>query len=191
MIYQEQTLEGVRFAGDEIIGTEFADCVFRACAFESVRLTDCAFHACRFEGCRILSPHAERTELKHCEFDNCQLVGVQWADFVSPGGIAAPFDSLKGCVLKYGAFAGMKLAKFDFSGCELLACMFDECGLAGAQFKSCRLDGTQFTGCDLRKADFRCAAGYCIDPAANRLSAARFSFPEVVRLLDGLGIQID
>ena len=171
MIYEEQTLEGLRFTGDEIRGVEFADCAFSGCTFESVRLTDCAFRSCRFEGCRVLTPQTERTELKHCEFANCQLVGVQWAELVSPGGIAAPIDSLKGCVLKYAAFAQMKLSRFDFSGCELLECLFD--------------------GCNLQKADFRGAAGYSIDLATNRLKAARFSFPEVVRLLDGLGIQID
>ena len=70
-------------------------------------------------------------------------------------------------------------------------CLFDGCQLAEAKFKNCRLSGTQFTGCNLQKADFRGAAGYSIDLATNRLKAARFSFPEVVRLLDGLGIQID
>ena len=43
MIYEEQTLEGLRFTGDEIRGVEFADCAFSGCTFESVRLTDCAF----------------------------------------------------------------------------------------------------------------------------------------------------
>ena len=94
-------------------------------------------------------------------------------------------------MLKYAAFAQMKLSRFDFSGCELLECLFDGCQLAEAKFKNCRLSGTQFTGCNLQKADFRGAAGYSIDLATNRLKAARFSFPEVVRLLDGLGIQID
>ena len=104
-----------------------ADCAFSGCTFESVRLTDCAFRSCRFEGCRVLTPQTEQTELKHCEFANCQLVGVQWAELVAPGGIAAPIDSLKGCVLKYAAFAQMKLSRFDFSGCELLECLFDGC----------------------------------------------------------------
>lgn len=52
-------------------------------------------------------------------------------------------------------------------------------------------DKTQFRGCDLRKADFRGAIGYVIDIQQNKLRDAKFSFPEVVCLLEGMGIRIE
>lgn len=48
-----------------------------------------------------------------------------------------------------------------------------------------------FTRCDLRKADFCGAEGYAIALADNQLKDARFSFPEVVNLLEGTGIRIE
>ena len=68
---------------------------------------------------------------------------------------------------------------------------FDSCRLTGADFHGVRLGESQFTRCALDKADFRDAQGYCIDPANNTLRKARFSFPDVVRLLDFTGIQIE
>ena len=63
--------------------------------------------------------------------------------------------------------------------------------LAGASFYGVRLGGTRFTRCDLQKADLRTAEEYAIDLETNKLKGARFSFPDVVRLLDGTGIVIE
>ena len=45
--------------------------------------------------------------------------------------------------------------------------------------------------CDLQKADFREASDYAIDPSANQMQGARFSFPDVVALLNGFGLKIE
>ena len=60
-----------------------------------------------------------------------------------------------------------------------------------SSFSECKLDKTQVSDCDIRNADFRGAVGYQIDIVTNRLKGARFSFPEVVSLLNGLGIKIE
>ena len=51
--------------------------------------------------------------------------------------------------------------------------------------------GVCFNGDSKWRADFRDAEGYVIDSAVNTLKGARFSFPDVVRLLDGTGIRIE
>ena len=53
------------------------------------------------------------------------------------------------------------------------------------------LGRTTFSRCDLQRADFRMAEAYAINPADNRMKGARFSFPDVVALLEGTGIQIE
>ena len=85
----------------------------------------------------------------------------------------------------------MVLAGFDFSSCQFRDCRFDSCRLTGADFNGVRLGESQFTRCALDRADFRDAQGYVIAPADNTLKGARFSFPDVVRLLDGTGIKIE
>lgn len=69
--------------------------------------------------------------------------------------------------------------------------IFEECDLQESNFRNCRLEATQFFRCDVRKADFREAKGYVIDIPSNKLRQAKFSFPEVVSLLDSLEIKIE
>ncbi len=94
--------------------------------------------------------------------------------------------------------------------CSFVNCRFDRCTIVSlsatdselklASFHNCSLIGvhwgellpaTQFHQCDLRKADFRGASGYQIDPSANRMKQAKFSYPEVLNLLDSLAIEIE
>lgn len=191
MYYEERTFEALRLTEAAFIGLEVSDCEFKNCTFEKPVLTDCVFRSCRFTGCRIVAPRTERTELKHCEFERCQLAGVYWKDVTPYGGVAAPFDSLKACCLKYCSFMEMRLNRSDFCGNELIECMFEGCKLGEAKFGGCDLTRTAFAGCDLRKADFRGAHGYQIQLRSNLLKAARFSLPEALRLLEELEIRID
>ena len=52
------------------------------------------------------------------------------------------------------------------------------------------LHETEFYQCDLRKADFRDAAGYKVDILGSRLKDAKFSLPEAVNLLADLRIKL-
>ena len=109
-------------------------------------------------------------------------------------------EKLKKGECAFGVFANgispemmeiMALAGFDFSRCQFRECVFDQCKLGGASFRGVSLGRSGFTRCDLRKADFRGAEGYAITLADNQLKDARFSFPEVVNLLEGTGIRIE
>lgn len=57
-------------------------------------------------------------------------------------------------------------------------------------FKGTELHETEFYQCDLRKADFRDAAGYKVDILGGRLNGAKFSLPEAVNLLANLKIKL-
>ena len=59
-----------------------------------------------------------------------------------------------------------------------------------ANFKGVELHETEFYQCDLRKADFRDAAGYRVDILGSRLKDAKFSLPEAVNLLADLKIKL-
>lgn len=59
-----------------------------------------------------------------------------------------------------------------------------------ADFKGTELHETEFYQCDLRKADFRDAAGYKVDILDCRLNGAKFSLPEAVNLLADLKIKL-
>ena len=84
----------------------------------------------------------------------------------------------------------MSFRKFAFSGNEILDSLFGDCNLSNSKFSSCHLSGTEFFRCDLTGTDFENADGYTVDLSNCQLKGAVFSYPEVVNLLNGLGIVI-
>ena len=71
------------------------------------------------------------------------------------------------------------------------AAFFEDCRLSGADFSDCLLRGAAFSHNDLSSADFRGAAEYSFSIEGNQVKGAKFSMPEAVSLLYGLGLEID
>ena len=124
-------------------------------------------------------------------FEDCRLQEIEWAPLLSNGAFPDPIHILKDCSLKYNTFTEMNFNRFDFSnGNEIVGSMFAKCEMQLANFKGVELHETEFYQCDLRKADFRDAAGYKVDILGSRLKDAKFSLPEAVNLLADLKIKL-
>lgn len=189
--WEAQAFEDLRFQEETLADLEFIDCEFTGCVLEGCRLVRCTFTGCRFLRCRASELKAEDSQLKYAEFYGCGFTGLDWGQLKPRGRFAEPIAKLEDCRLKYNTFPEMSFPKFDFSGSEIVGSLFAQCELTESNFQECRLTDTEFFQCGLRRADLRGAEGYRIDPAANTLKGARFSYPEVVRLLDSLELQID
>ena len=189
-LHQGETLAGFD-PGAALCDTDFVDCTFENCRWDGVRMRNCSFSGCRFRHCQLAGVVFSFCRMRDADFDGCAIRGVAWGGLQGRSAVGRIFARLHRCVLRYNEFSGMGLAGFDFSDCEMLECVFDDCKLTGANFRGAPLGRTAFTRCDLQKADFRDAQGYAIDPAANKMKGARFSFPDVVALLDASGIRIE
>ena len=119
------------------------------------------------------------------------LRSIAWGGLQGRSALVQPFGRAEQCEFRYNEFSGMALKQFDFSKCTFGDCVFDDCKLAGADFRGVALSSTAFSRCDLQKADFREATGYRIDPSDNQMKGARFSFPDVIALLNGFGLVIE
>ena len=153
---------------------------------ENAEFEDCMFDHCNFSGVVF-----SFTTMKDAWLLNSAFRSMTWGGLQGKSGAFQPFGKIKNCAFRYNDFSGMALNGFDWTGAELQQCTFDDTRLAGASFYGVRLGGTRFTRCDLQKADLRTAEEYAIDLETNKLKGARFSFPDVVRLLDGTGIVIE
>ncbi len=191
ILYEGQIFKDLKRKSESFENYEFINCVFIDCIFEECKLLKCTFNGCKFEKCRVISLKAESSNLKNAELTNCNLIGIHWGDLLPTGRFADPIKKMQNCLLKYNTFTGMNLTKFNFSNSEVIDSLFSECILTESNFKRGRLERTEFFKCDLNKADFREASGYQIDIMSNKLKGARFSFPEVVNLLNSLSIKID
>ncbi len=190
--YQESLcFQDMELSNEELTDLEFVDCLFENCTLENCRIDRCHFADCTFIGCSILNLKSDRSSMTGSKFAHCDLTGINWGDLMSGGGFLIPIDQLEHCRLKYNQFVEMNFVKFDFSTNSITGSMFADCNLTSGNFSKCELDRTEFFRCNLSGADFRLAAGYQIDISANQLKGAKFSFPEVVNLLNNLGIVIE
>ena len=164
----------------------FVDCSFTKCELDHTTLNECKFVRCEITGLR--STHSSVQSL---DFEDCRLNEIEWAPLMSNGAFPDPIHTLKECSLKYNTFTEMNFNRFDFSdGNEIVGSMFAKCEMQLANFKGVELHETEFYQCDLRKADFRDAAGYKVDILGSRLKDAKFSLPEAVNLLADLKIKL-
>ena len=191
MYLENEVIENVTLQREALEDLELIDCEFRNCAFEELTLNRCAFRDCKFVKCNIVGIRAKYSQMKNTEFYGCNLIGVHWGELMSARNVVGIMSKLSDCFLKYAAFTNMNFVRFDFSSNVIQESTFIECNLKESSFRGCQLERTQYTNCDMRKADFRDASGYQIDIQSNRLENAKFSFPEVIDLLNCLGIKID
>lgn len=189
--FENQKFENLKLNGEIFRDFRFIDCTFTNCTFENCKLAWSRFTDCKFQKCAVISPDSEESCIQLAEFTDCSLVGINWNSLTPKGRFSDPIRMLQNCRMKYNTFSGNAFRKFDFSGNQIVDSMFSECELPESSFQGCRLEGTEFFRCDVRKADFRDASGYQIDVMTNKLKGARFSFPEVINLLNGLGIRVD
>lgn len=187
--WEQEHFEGLVLSGQRIEGVELADCTLQRCVLEEMTLRNCRFTDCTFIDCRIANPAIEHTLMTGSRFIRCGLMGVAWKTMSS--GYLLPVEQFIDCQLRYHHFLEMELGKFDFSSSTVRDSMFADCTLRESSFAGCSLQGTEFFRCDLSRADFRHASGYTVDLEGCTLRGARFSFPEVVDLLNGLDIVIE
>lgn len=188
--FEEEIIIDKKFQEHTVEQCKFIDCEFRNCSFEECKIIGCVFVNCRFSDCTIISLESKHSEVKNAVFKKCNLLGVHWFDLLPSGKYAHSIDKLENCFIKYNTFEEMSFVKFKFSGNTIQESTFEECNLSESDFKNCRLEGTRIFKCDIRKADFTEAKGYIIDIASNKMKQAKFSFPDVVALLESLEIKI-
>ncbi len=131
------------------------------------------FSLVQLDGCR----------LQDCVFENCKLVGVNFAK------CEKLFLSLKfkKCLMDTCNFSDLDLKGTQFLDCHIRHTHFTQTNLSEAVFTGSDLQGSLFHNSDLRKANFQGAQNYSINPLTNKLLKAKFSKPEVMTLLDHLG----
>lgn len=189
--FEGEIIKDKKIREEKLENYEFIDCEFKNCDFENCKILGCSFVNCSFNKCNIISLISQYSDIKDATFTNCNIIGIQWRDFKASGRYSHTIYKLKDCYLKYNSFLGMNFKKFDFSSNVIQESVFEECDLVESSFKDCTLDATQIYKCNISKADFRGARGYAIDITSNKMKEARFSYPEVVSLLDSLGIKIE
>lgn len=184
--FRSITVSRLDFTRAPLVGKRFYDVDFIGCNFSNTFLDGTIFENCRFRDSLLSLTSVINTQLIDVTFSECKLNGINFA-------VTNSFMidiSLDNCVVENSTFAELSLVEGVFTNSRIAECDFIRTNLTGADFGGSDLSGTAFHNCNLSKANFCSATGYRINPTNNIVKRARFSYPEVVSLLDHLDLVI-
>ena len=185
-VHDNEKFTNINYSGQRILNTEFDTCVFLNCDFSNSILSENDFINCRFESCNFALAKLSGSGLKEVYFEDCKLIGINF-DHCSDFLFAVNFQK---CVLDYASFFKKKMKKTKFIDCSLKEVDFTLVDLSLTVFGNCDLTRAVFHESNLEKADFCSAVNYTIDPEANKIKKAKFSYSGISGLLEKYNIEI-
>lgn len=186
---------GERFEKLNLVASEFRDISFYDCEFVSCNFSDTAFIGCKFDnctlsGCNLSMARITGSVFREVAFLSSKLVGIDWTTARWP---SVPLSGLVGfeeCILNGSSFFGLYLQELKMEACQAQEVDFTEADCAYASFIQTDFAGAVFHQTNLSKSDFSDATNYGINVETNKVAGAKFSLPEAISLLRGLGIEI-
>ena len=186
-VFEGQTFRAAVPFSRECGAAEFSSCVFRGCDLSGYTFTAALFADCTFLNCDLSHVKVQACRFRRVTFEDCKLVGVSFT-----GVQTFLLDwTFKKCKVELCSFDGLKMKNTRFLECSLKETDFAHADLTGADFTGSDLILARFQHTTLVKANLTGAFNYAIDPSANRLKQARFSFPEVLSLLAPFDIKVE
>ncbi len=184
--YYQETFSGLSLADETVKSVTYEECIFSNCSFINTKFTDCRFTNCKFNDCTLSAVTPMNCRLDGAVFNNCKTIGIDWTKTQQFRDIV-----FKNCQLNYSNFRFMKILKIKMVSCEVKDADFTEADLSQGDFTGTDFEKTRFVKTNLSGANFKNARNYVIDPRANTLKKTRFSYPEVISLLNSLDIIIE
>jgi uncharacterized protein YjbI with pentapeptide repeats len=173
----------VHLQSEQILSSEFFDCVFSNSSFAECVFQKCRFVNCVFQGCDLNLAQVPECIFSTTRFEDSKIIGVNWAQADWPdSGLGKPLCIIKSAI-SHCTFIGLNLQGIQIKGCIATDVDFREADLSRADFSGTYLSESIFSNTNLSEADLSQARNYQIDPGQNVLKGARFSLPEAMSLL--------
>lgn len=170
---------------------EFHNCQFKQCKFLGVTFSKVTFIDCDFESCDLSLSKFPCCKFSEVSFKHSKLAGINWTELSWPlVKLTSPLYFYESN-LSHSSFFGLTLADLIIEGCKAHDVDFREADLNHASFVGSDLHNSLFMHTNLKHADFTNAINYNIDIQCNTITKASFSFPDVIALLNHLGIKIN
>ena len=120
-------------------------------------------------------------------FEGCKLLGIAF-EVCNPLGLNVRFER---CNLEASTWQEMDVRGFQFQECKLQYTDFTAANCEGVNFAKCDLLQAVFERTNLKKADFRTAEQWTMDPAVNQVKGAVvFRRNELKGLLQPWGLDL-
>ena len=188
--FDRQTFEGLDGRAQTVHHRSFDECAFIGCAFTESDFTGSRFMDCAFLKCDLSLMRIKDCTFINTKFEDSKIVGVNWTEASWPKKDSLNSIDFFGCILNQSTFSGLALKKMKLTGCTAVEADFSETDLAQSDCRKTDFSRSRFMHTNLSGADFRDAKNYVIHPGLNKLTRAKFSFPEAMSLLFCMDIDI-
>jgi fluoroquinolone resistance protein len=185
--FENQTFKKINCLDRDLKAISFVHCHFDNCDWTQSNLTGSKFLDCTLHNCNLSLVKLDGCRLQGVNFQNCKFMGVNFGT-CDPMFLAMKFIH---CLIGTSNFSDLDLKGTAFLNCTIRDTHFTHSNLTEANFEGSDLRGTIFHNSNLTQPNFIGAINYAINPLTNQLKGAKFSKPEVLSLLDHLGIEIE
>ena len=124
--YDRETFNDVEFSNDGLTDVAFYHCTFSRASLQYTEFVDCFFEKCFFESSNLSLVSLSNSKFVDVTFHDSKLLGINWSG--TSGIFSAKFT---GCILDNNAFVGMALNNMQFDGCSLKDASFIQCKQIG------------------------------------------------------------
>jgi uncharacterized protein YjbI with pentapeptide repeats len=180
-------LDCIDFSIHPLSETEYDDCIFTNCNFNSISMAAIKFTSCQWIACNLSNAIITQTAFRDATFTNCKMLGLQF-DECNEFLFAVSFAD---CLLNYSSFYKRALKKTRFTNCQLTEVDFTEADLSAVLFDNCNLSGAVFEHTNLENTDFSTAYHFSIHPELNKLKKTKFAKESLSGLLDRYDLEIE
>lgn len=161
------------------MGSQYENCNFTNCNFENHDFSKTIFIDCTFSQCNLSLIKTNKTAFRNVRFIDCKILGVRF-DYCDPFLMEINAER---SVFNLSSFFKLKLSKSNFSHCFFKEVDFTDTDLSESNLTYSDFLNATFYQSNLRKADFRFARNYIIDPETNSIKQAKFSREDIEGLL--------
>lgn len=186
-IYCKETFIGVQYSQEDLTNNEYSNCLFKKCNFNDSNLSNSIFIDCQFYNCNLANVKVANCSFQEVLFKKCKLIGIRFT-MIDPLLISWAFRE---CLIMICDFSDLDIKESRFVKCEIRETDYINTNLLGSSFSESDLKLCRFHNTILDKVDFVNSVNYNINPTNNRLKQAKFSYPEVLSLLDSFEIKVD
>ena len=169
----------------------FENCTFKNSDFQDSKFISCKFVDCTFESCNLANIDIQNSFFTTVIFEKSKVIGVNWARAKWPLINLTCSIQFYECNISESSFFELELIEMIMQGCKAHNVDFRGTNLSRASFVSTNFQNSLFLETNLDGADFTEAYDYNIHPNKNNIKHAKFSFPEVLSLLNHFEIEIE
>ena len=189
-IYEDIIFNQTKLEEKSLENITFDNCIFEDANFYKSIFSDCKFFNCKFIRSDLSLVKLPNSVIDNTLFQECKIQGINFTTLNWEKNISSNPLSFTNSQISYCSFNALNLKKLKIKNCIANDLDFSDCILTSSDFSGSDLKGSRFNNCKLDNSDFTKTKNYYINPVLNKLDGSKFTYPEVINLLDSFNIKI-